>query len=365
MSPLAAQLQGLADRIAELGAGLGRRIDLDVPGLTDRSGELALQPPGVQSPNGSCRLLQAADGWIAVNLPRLDDADLLPAWLGIEPPREPWPAVEAVVRGRDRRDLVDGARVLGLPVAAVGEVSAAKVEAPLVGAPNALARGTQVNAISRLRGCTAAPPSPNPLPLRFAGGEGAFKVLDLSTLWAGPLCGAVLAAAGAAVTKVESSRRPDPSRMSTPGLFRQLNGGKADLALDFADAKDRGRLREMMLAADVVVTSARPRAFEQLGLAPADVFTERPGLVWVAISGYGWTGEAADRVAFGDDAAAAGGLVRWTEAGEPRFLGDALADPVTGLAAAEGALRGLLNGGGVIVDAALARCAAGAAAELG
>jgi crotonobetainyl-CoA:carnitine CoA-transferase CaiB-like acyl-CoA transferase len=70
-------------------------------------------------------------------------------------------------------------------------------------------------------------------------------------------------------------------------------------------------------------------------------------------------------VAFGDDAAAAGGLVRWTAAGEPEFLGDALADPLTGLAAAAGALQALAEGGGVIVDAALARTAAGAAAELG
>ena len=100
-------------------------------------------------------------------------------------------------------------------------------------------------------------------------------------------------------------------------------------------------------------------------MAPASLFAERPGLVWVAISGYGWTGEAADRVAFGDDAAAAGGLVHWTPDGPPNFLGDALADPLTGLAAASGALQALAQGGGVIVDAALARIAAGAAAQLG
>ena len=66
-------------------------------------------------------------------------------------------------------------------------------------------------------------------------------------------------------------------------------------------------------------------------------------------------------MAFGDDAAAAGGLVRWTPSGAPRFLGDALADPITGLAAALGALKGLDEGGGVLVDVALARLAAGAA----
>jgi hypothetical protein len=49
----------------------------------------------------------------------------------------------------------------------------------------------------------------------------------------------------------------------------------------------------------------------------------------------------------------------------PTFVGDALADPLTGLAAAEGGLRALLAGGGVLVDAAMARCAAGAAASCG
>jgi crotonobetainyl-CoA:carnitine CoA-transferase CaiB-like acyl-CoA transferase len=190
-------------------------------------------------------------------------------------------------------------------------------------------------------------------------------VVDLSTLWAGPLCGAVLAAFGAEVTKIESARRPDPSRASTPDFFRRLNGGKADLALDFSQPQERAQLRDIILEAGLVITSARPRAFDHLGLSPESLFAARPDLIWVAISGYGWTGGAADRVAFGDDAAAAGGLVRWTAAGEPHFLGDALGDPLTGLAAAEGALRALLQGGGVIVDAALARTAAGAAAELG
>jgi crotonobetainyl-CoA:carnitine CoA-transferase CaiB-like acyl-CoA transferase len=179
------------------------------------------------------------------------------------------------------------------------------------------------------------------------------------------MCGAILAEMGAEVVKVESVRRPDPTVASTPTFFRRLNGGKSLLALDFADPDGQSRLRAMIEDADVLITSARPRAFVSLGLSPDRLFAANPALVWVAITGYGWTGSAASRVAFGDDAAAAGGLVRWTPGGAPRFLGDALADPVTGLAAAVGALEGLIAGGGVLVDAALARCAAGAADHLG
>lgn len=336
MSPIAAPLRRLGARIAELSARLGRGVELDLPALTERTGDLDLAPPGLWSPNRACRLVQAADGWIAVNLARPDDLDLLPAWLGASLEEPTWDAVLAAARHRPWRPLVAGARELGLPVAGVGEISAADTTAPLTaaGRPGA--------------GAATQP-----------------RVIDLSTLWAGPLCGAVLAAFGAQVIKVESTRRPDPSRISTPDFFRRLNGAKTDLALDFDDPAERARLRELMLEAGVVITSARPRAFEQLGLSPASLFAERPDLIWVAISGYGWTGEATDRVAFGDDAAAAGGLVRWTAQGEPNFLGDALGDPLTGLAAAEGALRALARGGGVLVDAALARTAAGAAAELG
>ena len=175
------------------------------------------------------------------------------------------------------------------------------------------------------------------------------------------MCGAILAAMGATVSKIESTRRPDPTRISTPEFFQRLNSAKRGIGLDLSAEDGQSALRLAMSTADVVITSARPRAFAGLGLDPDQIFGLNPGLVWVAITGYGWTGDAALRVAFGDDAAAAGGLVRWTAGGAPRFLGDALADPVTGLVAALGALRGLEAGGGVLVDVSLGRSAAGAA----
>jgi hypothetical protein len=336
VSPVEGPLNRLIGEISRRAAELGRKRVRDLRPLTERTGLLPLARPGLWSPNRACRLVRAADGWIALNLAREDDRDLMPAWLGCEPTDDPWEAVVAQVRRRAWRELVAEARALGLPAAGVGEARAASTEPPLI--------------------------------LAGRPGEGVrerLRVVDLSALWAGPLCGAVLAALGAEVVKVESLRRPDAGRMATPEFYARLNAAKAELALDFGEASDRGRLRRMMLEADVVITSARPRAFDQLGLAPADIFAERPDLVWVAISGYGWTGEDAGRVAFGDDAAAAGGLVAWSARNEPRFLGDALADPLTGLAAAAGALRALGEGGGAMVDAALARTAAGAAAELG
>jgi len=270
---------------------------------------------------------------MALNLARDEDSELIGAWLERQVAGDPWQTVRTAAPEYSRASLIERATLLGLPAAAVGEVVRDNLEAP------------------RLAFGPGAP--------RRSGGE--LKVVDLSALWAGPLCGAILAAMGARVVKVESRRRPDPTRASTPEFFRRLNGAKTGLALDLATADGQARLRDEIDACDVLITSARPRAFAGLGLDPQAVFARNPGLVWTAITGYGWTGVAAERVAFGDDAAAAGGLVGWTASGEPRFLGDALADPVTGLAAAVGTLDALQAGGG-LVDVSLAGSAAGAAA---
>jgi hypothetical protein len=336
VSVLAPVLARQSADVAALTAKLSRRVDVAALGITDREGQLALDPPTRHSPNRACRLIRAADGWFAVNLAREEDRDLVPAWLGREITGEVWDAIERDAPARACADLIAGAELLGLPAGRVGEVSWESLKAPVL----------------------------TPAGAKAGARKGSVRVVDLSALWAGPMCGAVLAEMGAEVVKVESVRRPDPTRQSTPDFFDRLNRRKSHLALDLAAADGQARLREMIAAADVLITGARPRAFASLGLAPDAVFSANPSLVWVAITGYGWTGEGASRVAFGDDAAAAGGLVGW-EAGAPRFLGDALADPVTGLAAAVGALEGLAAGGGVLVDAALARCAAGAAHALG
>jgi hypothetical protein len=329
-------MRALEATIADLTGQVGRRVDVVALNISDRRGELPLAPPGLWSPNRACRLIQAADGWIALNLAREEDRDLIAAWLQADVGDDVWAAIPALARGRPVAELLEDGGRLSLPVARVGETVSRGLEAPLI---------RQGDSVSRWRG--------DPL-----------RVIDLSALWAGPLCGAILAAMGAAVTKVESVRRPDPTRGSTPAFFRRLNGAKADLSLDLARPDGQARLRDEIAAADVLITSARPRALPSLGLDMASVFAGNPGLVWVAITGHGWSGEAAARVAFGDDAAAAGGLVRWTPAGGPRFLGDALADPVTGLSAAVAALRGLIGGGGVLADVSLAGSAAGAA-EIG
>ena len=328
MNLVEAAIASLSAEIATRSAHLGRRVDVAALQVTSRAGELPLGPEGRRvSPNGACRLFRAADGWMALNLARLEDADLMPAWLACEP-GDPWSSVSAHATGWTCADLLERAELLGLPASRLGEAAPALApRLPVAGA-------------------------------RHRARRPSLKVVDLSALWAGPLCGAVLAAMGAEVVRIESRRRPDPSRQATPAFFQRLNGDKAELTLDLADLSDQARLRDLIAGADVVITAARRRGLASLGLDAETLVRGQSGLTWVAVTGYGWTGS--DRPAFGDDAAVAGGLVG-RAGGEPRFAGDAVADPLTGLAAAASALAALEAGGGVIVDAAMAPAAAWAA----
>jgi crotonobetainyl-CoA:carnitine CoA-transferase CaiB-like acyl-CoA transferase len=218
-------------------------------------------------------------------------------------------------------------------------------------------------------------------------------VVDLSSMWAGPLCARLLGLAGADVIKVESASRPDGGRAGERRFFDWLHAGHRSVVLDFRAEAGRRALAALLAAADVVIEASRPRALAQLGLAP-EMIPHRDGQVWLSITGYGrgdGDGDVAwaERVAFGDDAAVAGGLVGWAgdgwpgdgwpgdewadggggvgggAVGEPVFCADAIADPLTGLCGALAVARSVAGGGGELIDLAMrdvAAAFAGAAA---
>jgi hypothetical protein len=324
---------GVVTRIEALGRAAG------VDGLAllgERAAIAGLTRRGATSCGGATRLLAAADGWLAVSLARPDDEDLVPAWLGLAAaPPDPWAAVTAAAAGSPAADLVGSARLLGLPVARVGETADVGGE------------GVMATTVGE-----AAPPGRPPL------------VVDLSSLWAGPLCAHLLGLQGARVVKVESTGRPDGARRGPAAFFDLLHAGHRAVALDLRDPAGVACLRRLLAAADVVVEGSRPRALRQLGIEAEAILAADPGpLVWVAITGHGRGGAGADRVAFGDDAAAAGGLVAWGSDGRPRFVADAVADPLSGMVAAGAAARLLAAGGRHLVDVALARVAAAVAGD--
>jgi crotonobetainyl-CoA:carnitine CoA-transferase CaiB-like acyl-CoA transferase len=236
-----------------------------------------------------------------------------------------WSAVARTLAARDPSELVERAGLLGLPVARVGE-AAGKA------------------AVTRV--ALGSAPARDPADVLVA---------DLSALWAGPLCGDLLAGVGAHVVKVESTGRPDGARRGPAGFFDLLNGRKRSAALDFRTEQGARTLREIVQRADVVIEASRPRALAQLGVDAEQVVRSGRPQVWVSITGYGRAGE---RVAFGDDAAAAGGLVVWHE-DSPMFCADAVADPLTGMTAAGACLEALAGGGRWLLDVSMAGvCAA-------
>lgn len=303
-------------RAADLGGSL--RADADEL-ITGRAGLLGIEPAGVISAGGATRLLATRDGWCALTLSRADDMETVPALLELaEQPADTWAALAAAAADGGAADFVERARLLDLPAAVLGETQ--------------------------------------PAPTRFTpGGPRARRelsellVADLSSMWAGPLCGHLLAAAGATVVKVEGRDRPDGTRRGDSRFFDWMNSSKLSYAIDFRDDD----LRPLLEVADVVIEGSRPTALTRRGLGP-DQVRGRDGRVWLRVTGYGTSGEQAGRVAFGDDAAVAGGLV-----GEGVvFIGDAIADPLTGIAATQAVLDALVRGGGEVIEIALAEVAA-------
>ena len=334
-------LTGLPDEPLGPPAGLVEGIDrlaLSFPGLDalallgERAALMGLWRRGAVSCGGSCRLLPSADGFMAVSLPRAEDMEAVPAWLELDvvPASVPamWSAIASHLRDGDPAHLLARARLLGLPVARVGE----SVGHPGVG------RST----------LGAAPPLPD---------AAGLVVVDLSALWAGPLCGDLLARAGAAVFKVESTQRPDGARRGPREFFDLLNGRKRSVALDWHSHGGVRILRDLLQRADIVIEASRPRALAQLGLVGPDLVRAGGPRIWVSITGYGRAGDATNRVAFGDDAAGAGGLVVWKDR-DPLFCADAVADPLTGLTAADACLAALASGGRWLLDVSMAAVSA-------
>ena len=107
----------------------------------------------------------------------------------------------------------------------------------------------------------------------------------------------------------------------------------------------------------MVIEASRPRALEHLGVDADAVVSGGGPSVWLSITGHGRREPERDWVAFGDDAAVAGGLVVEDERG-PVFCADAVADPISGVVAAGAVLEALHEGGRWLVDVALSAVAA-------
>jgi CoA transferase family III len=317
-APVLPRAAAIAAAITELTGPASVRLNLERV-LAFRASLAGWSRRGRVSANGTCQILRAADGWLAVNLARPDDLACVPAILGRDLHGSSADELRAEAALRPAAELATTAQALGVPAAALG---------------------------------TETPP-PVILNRIGAAGQASHTVLDLSAMWAGPLCAHILARAGWRVIKVEDVNRPDGARFGPAAFFTGLHAGSQTVTLDFATPEGRGALIRLARSAGIVIESSRPRALHRLGLVAADWLTAAPGRVWVSVTGYGRS-DPQQRVAFGDDAAVAGGLVARASDGTPVFCGDAIADPFSGLYAGLAALAAHADGGGWLVDIAMA-----------
>jgi len=329
----AATLAGaIGARLAAATSGSGHPVRLGGAALlAERAALTGHQRRGQISAGGATRLLATSDGWAAVSCARPDDPLLLAALVGAELPDDPWPAVATWLRTHTGAELSDRAGLLGLAATPVDPATP----------PADLGDRTA-------RPATAAGRADTPAAGRLQSPAGLL-VVDFSALWAGPLCAHLLGLAGARVVKVETPQRLDGARRGNPDFYNLLHAGHRAVLLDPTTAGGRGALAALVAAADVVIESSRPRALAGFGLDAEDAVEQ--GTIWVSITA---AGRGSTRVGFGDDVAAGAGLVACDERGQPVFCGDALADPLTGLVAAELAMSAPRDGHGALLDISMA-----------
>lgn len=283
--------------------------------LGERAAMTGLGRNAPVSCGGAMRLLPCTLDHVAISLARPSDHDLVPAIVGGDTDEDSWVALRRWCLGRSAAEVADRCQLLGVPAAPAGTAD-----------PHAARPWLSAQKGGRRRQLRERP-----------------HVVDLTSLWAGPLCARLLRLTGAEVTKVESRHRPDGARQGTPEFFTRMNAGSRYVSLDFSTQKGREQLRQLVSEADVVLEASRPRALRHLGINADELVAT--GTTWLSITA---RGRASDWVGFGDDIAAGAGLL--ADSAEVLPAGDALADPLAGVHGAAAVAAALKGGRGWLLD---------------
>jgi len=176
------------------------------------------------------------------------------------------------------------------------------------------------------------------------------RVLDLTRVLAGPWCAQTLADFGADVIKIErpevgdDTRHWGPPYLKTPegadtreaAYYLAANRNKRSVTVDIASPEGQRIIRELAAQSDVVLENYSPRVMPQFGLGYERLRELNPGIVYIGVPGFGWSGPSRDWVALGtmiEPAAGLSSLMGYADGG-PYKSGVAWADPVAALHAA-------------------------------
>ncbi|MET0919132.1 MAG: CoA transferase, partial [Burkholderiales bacterium] len=200
-----------------------------------------------------------------------------------------------------------------------------------------------------------APPQPLAAAPRPLGGV---RVLDLTRIIAGPVCGRTLAAHGADVLLVTAAHLP-----AIEPLVIETGRGKLSCQIDLRDPVEQSTLHALLRDTDVLVQGYRPGALQSLGFGPEQVAQLRPGIVYVSLSAYSHVGPWADRRGFDSLVQTASGFneaeAQAAGADQPRPLPCQALDHAAGYLMAFGAIAALarrcMEGGSWHVRVSLAQ----------
>jgi crotonobetainyl-CoA:carnitine CoA-transferase CaiB-like acyl-CoA transferase len=175
-----------------------------------------------------------------------------------------------------------------------------------------------------------------------------FTVIECATFVTGPYAAALLGDLGARVIKIESPPEGDPYRYFAPDPFfsfnfAHLNRNKESLILDLKAAEGKEICLKLLKSADVFIENFRPGTATRLGLGYETLRGINPKLVYCSISAFGQNGPYAEKPGFDTLGQAMSGLLSLlSDPDDPKVMGMAVSDYVTGLSAAYGILGALL-----------------------
>jgi len=228
---------------------------------------------------------------------------------------------------------------------------------------------THTAAIAHNASTAPAADSPtDPLDLPLAG----IRVLDLSRVFAGPLCAQALADFGADVIKVEHPGRGDDTRdwgikigATETTYFNSMNRNKRSVTVDLQHPQGLALVHDLLPQCDVVIHNFKTGGAEKLGVGYEQLKAIKPDLIYCAVAGYDSTGPEAARPGYDLVIQAEAGLMHLSgdDSMPPLKFGIAIVDLMTGMHAAQAVLAALVrrtrSGAGSLIELALYDCGLG------
>ncbi|CAN7330257.1 MAG: CoA transferase [Acidovorax sp.] len=212
---------------------------------------------------------------------------------------------------------------------------------------------------------TPTPPLPEGMDFPLDG----VRVLDLSRVFAGPLCGQVLADFGADVIKVEHPGRGDDTRdwgmrigKTETTYYNSMNRNKRSITVDLQTPEGVKIIRDLLPQCDVVIQNFKTGGAEKLGLGYEQLKAIKPDLIYCSVAGYDSSGPEAKRPGYDLVIQGEAGLMALNgEASQPPLkFGVAAVDMMTGMYAAQAVLAALFRrsttGKGRHIEMALYDC---------